>query len=87
MTQSSKTQARATPPIAPAAQPTYITTTQAAKKAGVCTQRILSLLAQHRIPGAKKHSGVWLIPDAFQIQPSEKRKRPATKAMKVWSKK
>lgn len=62
----------------------FITTAQAAKKAGVCTQRILSLLAQHRIPGAKKHSGVWLIPGGFQIQPSEKRNRQATKATKVW---
>ena len=53
----------------------YITTVQAASKAGVCTQRILALIAQHRIPGVKKHGPVWLIPDDFTVKPTEKRKR------------
>lgn len=47
----------------------HITTEQAAVKAGVCKQRILALLAQHRIPGATKHSGVWLIPADFVVVP------------------
>lgn len=53
----------------------YITTAQAAKKAGVCTQRILALVAQHRIPGAKKHGPVWLIPDDFTVAPASIRSR------------
>ena len=55
--------------------PSYITTAQAAKKSKVCTQRILALIAQHRIEGAKKHGPVWLIPSDFKVLPSQKRAR------------
>lgn len=57
----------------------YISTAEAARRGGVCTQRILALLAQHRIPGARKLSGVWMIPGDFKVQPAPKRDRSMTK--------
>ncbi len=57
----------------------WITTAQAAKQAGVGTARIKALLAQHRIPGAKKHGPVWLIPENFTVSPSQHRRRELVK--------
>jgi hypothetical protein len=60
----------------------FLTTKEAAKKRGVCKQRLLALLAQHRIPGAKKHGPNWMIPEDFEVAPSEKRSKPLTKLAK-----
>lgn len=46
---------------------TYITPAQAAARHGVSARRIQILAKQGRIPGAKKFSGVWLIPDTFRV--------------------
>ena len=54
---------------------TYLTTTEAAKKAKVIPQRIRALLAQHRIPGAKRHGPNWMIPSDFVVLPADKRRR------------
>lgn len=58
----------------------YWTTTEAAKARGVCVQRIRALLAQHRIPGAKRHGSNWMIPKGFTVTPAERRKRALQRA-------
>ena len=60
----------------------YITTTQAAERAGVCSQRIRALIAQHRIPGVKRHGPTWMIPDPFEVLPGERRVRQLKKLKK-----
>lgn len=53
----------------------YITTLEAAARHRVTTRRIMALAKQGRVPGAKKFSGVWMIPDPFTVLPPPQRKR------------
>lgn len=57
----------------------FLTTTEAAAKAKVIPQRIRALLAQRRIPGAKRHGPNWMIPDDFSVLPAKKRSRKMDK--------
>lgn len=57
----------------------YYTTAEAAKKHGCCKQRILALLAKHRIPGAKKRGVQWFIPKDFVVTQAEHRSRKMAK--------
>lgn len=61
-------------------QTEYWTTTEAARDRKVCEQRIRCLLKQKRIPGAKRHGNVWMIPKGFTVLPAERRKRALERA-------
>jgi hypothetical protein len=63
-------------------QVVYITTTEAAKRHGICSQRIRALIAQDRIPGVKRHGPAWMVPDPFTIEPSKVRRRALAKLKK-----
>lgn len=55
--------------------PDMIGVRSAAEIANVSPRRILQLLRDRRIPGAKKVSGVWLIPADFTVTRAD-RHRP-----------
>jgi hypothetical protein len=48
----------------------YITAAQAAEKQGIDKSRILVLLKQERIPGARLVLGLWHVPKDFTITPA-----------------
>lgn len=58
---------------------TWLTVRQAAQQEGVSEGRIKALLAQHRIPGAKKHGPVWMIPADFTVTRAAQRNRSMAK--------
>lgn len=60
-------------------QPPPITCTEAAERHDVTPRRIQRLANDGRIPGAKLHAGVWLIPSDFTVLPPPKRKRQLEK--------
>lgn len=52
----------------------YLTTTEISVFWGVSERRIIEYISDGRIPGAKKHAGVWLVPDD-SIRPEDNRKK------------
>ena len=52
-----------------------LTCTEAANLHEVSSRRIQRLAHDKRIPGAKLHGGVWLIPENFKVLPPPTRKR------------
>ena len=58
-----------------------ISTRQAAARQQVTPQRIQSLLAQARIPGALKIGGVWLLPFDFLVLAPPLRRHAAAKML------
>ena len=46
-----------------------IDTAAAAEKLGVNLQRIRALLAQRRIPGARRIGRQWFVPEDFEVTP------------------
>ena len=57
----------------------HVSVTQFAKREGVSRIRVLQLLAEHRIPGARKIGHHWIIPAAAAIErraPGRPRKQP-----------
>lgn len=57
----------------------FYTVSEAAKKAGVCEQRIRQLLTQQRIVGAQKFGKAWMIPVPFVVLKSPTRPREPMK--------
>lgn len=57
----------------------FISVHDAAARHDVTERRIQILAAQGRIPGARKVSGVWLLPPDFSVLPPAKRKRAPSK--------
>ena len=55
----------------------YISVQDAASRANLSEQYIRRMIAQERIEGALRISGVWIIPEDFTIRPAERpRGRP-----------
>ena len=52
---------------------------QAATSKGVTRQRLLALIHQGRIPGARMDGGRWMLPDGWSVAPAPKRKRQLDK--------
>jgi len=47
-----------------------IDTAKAAAKLGVNAQRMRALLAQRRIPGARRIGRQWFVPEEFEVTPA-----------------
>lgn len=56
-----------------------LTCAEAAKRHNVTARRIQRLAQDGRIPGAKMHGSVWIIPDKFRVLPPPKRDRKLEK--------
>lgn len=50
----------------------YETTKETAKRWGICPMWVSQLCRQHRVPGAGKIGGIWLIPDDAE-KPEDRR--------------
>lgn len=55
----------------------YLTTTEYAHRLGINPSRVRQLLAEGRIPGARKHGRDWLIPADARPTEAEMGPRPA----------
>lgn len=58
---------------------TLISVADAAARHDVTPRRIQTLIAENRIPGARKIAGVWLLPADFTVLPPPKRSRKLVK--------
>ncbi len=56
-----------------------ISLSDAAARHSVSRQRMLALVKQKRVPGARMVAGNWLVPENFTISPPPKRTHPPLK--------
>ena len=59
-----------------------LTVREAAIELGVSYRRMYQLLAEGRVKGAKKHSGVWLVPSPVRVFQSLKGPLPGFHTIK-----